>query len=40
MGKYDTLVYTRSVLDAREVCPVAFEIWERRKEIYGFHKVR
>lgn len=29
-----------SVLDAIEVCPVAFEIWERLKEIYGFHKVR
>lgn len=28
-----------SVLDAIEVCPVAFEIWERLKEIYGFHKV-
>lgn len=29
-----------SVLDAIEVCPVVFEIWERLKEIYGFHKVR
>ncbi len=28
-----------SVLDVIEVCPVAFEIWERLKEIYGFHKV-
>ncbi len=29
-----------SVLDAIEVCPAAFEIWERLKEIYGFHKIR
>ena len=29
-----------SVLDVIEVCPVAFELWERLKEIYGFHKVR
>ena len=25
-----------SVLNAVEVCPVAFEIWERLKEEYGF----
>lgn len=25
-----------SVLDAVEVCPAAYEIWERLKKIYGF----
>lgn len=29
-----------SVLDVIEVCPVAFEIWERLKGIYGFYKIR
>lgn len=29
-----------SVLDAVEVCPVAFEIYERLKKLYGFHQKR
>jgi len=32
----DRLASLYSVLDAVEVCPVAFEIWERLKKEYGF----
>lgn len=33
----DRLESLYSVLDVIEVCPVAFEIWERLKILYGFH---
>ncbi|MCC8104400.1 MAG: YkgJ family cysteine cluster protein [Clostridiales bacterium] len=33
----DRLASLYSVLDVVSVCPVAFEIWEKLKEEYGFH---
>ena len=35
-NKPERLWHLYSMLEAVEVCPVAFEIWERLKQIYGF----
>ena len=37
-NKENEILRFRSVLEAVSVCPVAFEIYERLKEEYGFRK--